>query len=68
MILASDRKDGQFNTGDLIRCEVIDINADSEKLLCGMKGVYQPSGKSDIIFGLISKEQLPKHYRLNLHS
>lgn len=63
MILASDRKDGQFNAGDLIRCEVVDINADSEKLICGMKGVYQTTGKSDVIFGLISKEQLPKHYR-----
>lgn len=63
MILASDRKDGQFNSGDLIRCEVVEINADSEKLLCGLKGVYQPPGKLDVIFGLISKEQLPKHYR-----
>lgn len=63
MITASDRKDGQFNSGDLIRCEVVEVNADSEKLICGMKGVHQPSGKSDVVFGLISREQLPKHYR-----
>lgn len=64
LIAASDRKDGAFNSGDLIRCEVIDINADTEKLVCGMKGVHQAAGKTELQLGFITKEQLPKTYRL----
>lgn len=63
MIAASDRKDGAFSSGDLIRCEIIDFNADSEKLVCGMKGVHQQAGRADVQLGIISKEQLPKSYR-----
>nr|CAG4641680.1 EOG090X05S8 [Eurycercus lamellatus] len=62
-ISVSDRKDGQFNAGDLIRCEVIDLIADAEKLTCSMKGVHQPAGKTNLPFGLVTKEQLPKSYR-----
>lgn len=64
IIAAADRKDGTFNTGDLIRCEVIDINGDADKLVCGMKGVHQSSSKPDMQLGIITKEQLPKSYRL----
>lgn len=60
---ASDRKDGAFNTGDLIRCEVLDINADNEKLNCGMKGLHQSAEQSDLQLGVITKEDLPKSYK-----
>ena len=64
LISASDRKEGQYNAGDLIRCEVVDVNADAEKLVCGVKGVHhQGAGKADVQFGLVTKDQLPKHYR-----
>nr|CAG4640008.1 EOG090X05S8 [Daphnia pulex] len=59
----SDRKEGAFNTGDLIRCEVIDFNADNEKLVCGMKGLHQPAERADLQFGIVTKEQLPKSYK-----
>lgn len=32
--------------------------------MCGMKGVHQSSARPDLQFGIISKEQLPKSYRL----
>ena len=61
VVSIADRKDGQFASGDLVRCEVLDVNADNEKLVCGMKGIHQ-QGK-DIQLGLVSKEQFPKSYR-----
>lgn len=64
LVAAYDRKDGSYSSGDLVRCEVTELSAD--KLSCGMKGVHQ-TGESQtrkpILFGLVSKEQLPKSYR-----
>ena len=62
MVAAADRKDGSYNIGDLVRCEVIEFSAD--KVTCGMKGVHQSADKSQSrTFGLVSKEQLPLSYR-----
>lgn len=42
---------------------MIDVSPESEKLVCGLKGVNQPAERMDIKFGLVSKDQLPKTYR-----
>jgi hypothetical protein len=63
LIPVPDRKDGAFNNGDLVRCEVIDVNIEAEKLMCGMKGVHQAHDKPPVAFGLITKEQFPTSYR-----
>ena len=61
LIAAAHSKDGNYNTGDLVRCEVVDVNADSEKLACGMKGIIHQD--KTVVLGLITKEQLPDTYR-----
>nr|CAG4646245.1 EOG090X05S8 [Macrothrix elegans] len=63
-LAAADRKDSSLNVGDYVRCEVVDVSADSEKLICGTKGVHQPPGKTDVQLGVITKEQMPKSFRV----
>lgn len=46
---------------------MLDINADNEKLNCGMKGLHQSAEQSDLQLGVITKEDLPKSYKLVNH-
>lgn len=58
----SDRKEGALASGDLVRCEVVEVYAESEKIVCGFRGVCKP--RSDL--GIIRKEELPQSYRFPL--
>jgi len=52
-----------YESGDLVRVEVIEVSVDNEKLVCGMKGVtLSPEMQHSFHLGLISRHDLPRQF------
>lgn len=64
-IMPSDPREANraYESGDLVRVEVIEVQADNEKLVCGMKGVtLSPEMQHSFHLGLISRNDLPRQF------
>lgn len=66
IIPASDKKsvNRSYLMNDTVCCEVLEVNSDTEKLVCGMKGVTLPPN-SDYAsrLGLIHSDDFPEVYK-----
>ncbi|XP_022193411.2 tetratricopeptide repeat protein 14 homolog isoform X3 [Nilaparvata lugens] len=62
-IAAVDKKNvsRSFLMNDLVCCEVIEVHEESEKLICGMKGVHASEHRARL--GLFSPEDFPEAYK-----
>lgn len=50
-----------FAVNDILRCEICNISADTERLTLNMIGMYNKS--PDLKLGLCDITELPKYYR-----
>jgi len=66
LIPATDKKsvNRSYLMNDTVCCEVLEVNSDTEKLVCGMKGVTLPPN-SDYAsrLGLIHSDDFPEVYK-----
>jgi hypothetical protein len=66
LIPASDKKsvNSGYLNNDAVRCEVLEVNADNERLVCGMKGVtLPPNSDYSSRLGLIHSDDFPEMYK-----
>lgn len=63
-INATDKKGftRNYQTTDIVCCEVLDVNPDSKKINCGMIG-HHPRFDNGPSLGLITLDELPKFYK-----
>ncbi|PNF37896.1 hypothetical protein B7P43_G06205 [Cryptotermes secundus] len=67
LIPASDKKsvNSSYLMNDTVRCEVLEVNPDTEKLVCGMKGVtLPPNSDYSSRLGLIHSDDFPEVYNM----
>ncbi len=56
-------KSFEYTTGDCVRVEVLEVSADSEKLVCGMKGTtLSPEMQHTFHLGSISRHEFPRQF------
>ncbi|OXA59693.1 Tetratricopeptide repeat protein 14 [Folsomia candida] len=59
------REKNDYEIGDTVRVEVLEVSADSEKLVCGMKGVtLSPEMQHTFHLGKISRHDFPRQFTL----
>jgi hypothetical protein len=66
LIPASDKKsvNGSYLMNDTVCCEVLEVNSDTEKLVCGMKGVtLPPNSEYSSRLGRIHSDDFPEVYK-----
>lgn len=57
------REKNDYEIGDTVRVEVLEVSADSEKLVCGMKGVtLSPEMQHTFHLGKISRHDFPRQF------
>lgn len=62
-----------YATGDYVRCEILEMVPDSERMVIGMRGVHQPDAplpssasaatETAITFGLVTIDDFPAAYK-----
>lgn len=61
-----------YATGDLVRCEILEMVPDSERMVIGMRGLHQPdvsaslaesAPQTAITFGLVTMDDFPAAYK-----
>lgn len=57
----SNDKPRIFNKNDLVRCEVLEISVDAERIYLTLESMNEKN--KDITLGVITYADLPKYYR-----
>ncbi|CAD7085537.1 unnamed protein product [Hermetia illucens] len=64
LVPAYDKKGNPktYNANDYVCCEVLDVSADADRMVLGMKGALTIDAKAPL--GLITAEQMPEYYKM----
>ena len=65
-MLTPDKDPGapkNYFVNDMICCEVIDVAPDARRLICSMKRTSKSRAPDTVVYGLLSKEDIPEVYK-----
>ncbi|EAA43471.4 AGAP009659-PA, partial [Anopheles gambiae str. PEST] len=68
-VLTPDKDPGapkNYFVNDMICCEVIDVAPDARRLICSMKRTSKSRAPDTVVYGLLSKEDIPEVYKTTL--
>uniref|UniRef100_A0A182VKH5 TPR_REGION domain-containing protein n=1 Tax=Anopheles merus TaxID=30066 RepID=A0A182VKH5_ANOME len=68
-LLTPDKDPGapkNYFVNDMICCEVIDVAPDARRLICSMKRTSKSRAPESVVYGLLSKEDIPEVYKTTL--